>query len=123
MTCFWRNGAVAAALIVLHMSGPARAADPHDGLWSVSFVAQQGDCQQRGIEVRVSSGTLTHTGAGIVFTASGHVDAGGSIQASLSALGHLATAQGRLDTQTGSRTWSLREFGCSGQWTARRIGN
>jgi hypothetical protein len=27
-----------------------------------SFVAQQGDCQQREIEVRVSSGTLTHAG-------------------------------------------------------------
>ena len=121
MTRFWRNGTVAAALIMSHMSGSASAADPHDGLWSVSFTVQQGDCQHREIEISVSNGTLMHAGLGIVFTASGHVDAGGNVQANLSGLGHQATAQGHLGTQTGSGTWSMQELGCSGPWTAQRV--
>jgi hypothetical protein len=57
-----------------------------------------------------------------MFTTSGHVSEQGRVDASISALGHTATAQGHLAGAGGSGTWSMPEMGCSGQWTARRLG-
>jgi hypothetical protein len=111
-----------AAMVLLGLSGEAQATNPYDGRWSVAFVSQQGGCQQREIEVNLSAGQIAHTGWRGVFTASGHVSEQGHVDASIGALGHTATAQGQMAGASGSGTWSMPELGCSGQWTARRLG-
>lgn len=113
---------VAASLALLGSTATAQAADPHDGTWTVTFSVQEGTCSQRSLDLHVSAGSITSHGVGLVFHAAGHVNGNGSVQASLSALGHTATAQGQLGADAGSGTWSLSEFKCSGQWTAKRIG-
>ncbi len=110
------------ALVLLGTGGQAQATNPNDGRWSVVFVSQQGGCQQREIEITVSAGQISHTGARGLLTASGHVNEQGHVDAGISALGHTATAQGQVSGASGSGTWSMPEFGCSGQWTARRPG-
>jgi hypothetical protein len=107
------------ALVVLGTSG-AQSTN-HDGRWSVVFVSQQGGCQQREIEISVQAGQITHAGFQVLFTTSGHINELGQVDASIAALGHTATAKGQLAGASGSGTWSMPEFGCSGQWTARRL--
>ena len=85
------------------------------------FVSGQGGCQQREVEVSVRAGQISHAGWQGLFTASGHVSDLGHVDVSIGALGHTATAQGQLAGASGSGTWSMPEFGCSGQWTARRL--
>jgi hypothetical protein len=110
------------ALVLLAMSGQA-AHQPtsYDGRWSVLFVSQQGGCQQREVEVSVSAGQITHAGWQGFFTAAGHVSELGHVDVTIGALGHTASAQGQMAGTSGSGTWTMPEFGCSGQWTARRL--
>ena len=113
-------GSTMVALLLLSISGQAQATN-YDGRWSVVFVSGQGGCQQREIEVSVRASQITHAGWQGLFTASGHVSELGHVDVSIGALGHTATAQGQLAGASGSGTWSMPEFGCSGQWTARRL--
>ena len=116
-----------AALALLGLSAEAQTTNPqttnpNDDRWSVVFVSQQGGCQRREAQISVSAGQITHAGWRGMFTAHGQVSQQGHVDASIGALGHTATAQGQVARASGSGTWSMAEVGCSGQWTARRLG-
>ena len=118
-----RIGSTAVMMVAVVLLGTSSVQSTnHDGRWSVLFVSQQGGCQQREIEISVQMGQITHAGWQVLFTASGHVSEQGHVDGSIGALGHTATATGQLGGASGSGTWSMPEFGCSGQWTARRLG-
>ena len=118
-----RIGSIAGMMVAVVLLGTSAAQSTnHDGRWSVAFVSQQGGCQQREIEISVQAGQITHAGSQVLFTASGHISEQGHVDGSVGALGHTASATGQLAGATGSGTWSMPEFGCSGQWTARRLG-
>ena len=118
-----RIGSTAGMIVALVLFGTNGAQSTnHDGRWSVVFVSQQGGCQQREIEISVQAGQITHAGWQVLLTASGHISEQGQVDGSIGALGHTATAKGQLGGASGSGTWSMPEFGCSGQWTARRLG-
>jgi hypothetical protein len=99
----------------------SHALPSYDGLWSVSIVTEQGDCD-RGYRypVRISNGALTNAG-GDPFTISGKVVPTGAITVTVSAAGKSATGTGRLSGDIGEGSWA--GGACSGSWTAERRGS
>jgi hypothetical protein len=112
-----------AALVVLALfgaGGPALARGLYDGLWAVSLVADQGDCDRHDVEVFVRNGEISHAGDRGFFTAEGTVGERGRVAASIGALGQTASAEGQLAEQQGGGTWAAPERGCAGRWSAER---
>jgi hypothetical protein len=112
-----------AALVVLALlgaGGPALARSPYDGLWAVSFVPDQGDCDRHDVEVFVRNGEISHVGDRGFFTAEGTVGEQGRVEASIGALGLTVSAEGRLAERQGGGTWAFPERGCAGRWSAER---
>jgi hypothetical protein len=96
------------------------ARSPYDGLWAVSFVPDQGDCERHDVEVFVRNGEISHVGDHGFFTAEGTVGEQGRVEASIGALGLTVSAEGRLAERQGGGTWVFPERGCAGRWSAER---
>jgi hypothetical protein len=99
---------------------PSFAVPSYDGIWSVSIVTEQGECD-RGYRypIRIANGKLLNAGD-TMFTISGKVGTKGAITVSVSAGGKSAVGAGRLFGDSGSGRWSGGS--CSGTWTAERRG-
>jgi hypothetical protein len=112
-----------AALVVLALLGagdPALARSPYDGLWVVSFIPDQGDCDRHDVEVFVRNGEISHVGDRGFFTAEGTVGDQGRVEASIGALGLTVSAEGRLAERQGGGTWAFPSAGAQG--AGRRSG-
>ena len=111
---------VVAFLALFGASTPAQARAPYDGLWSVTLSGDQGSCGSREIEVFIRNGEISHAGDRGFFTADGRVGEQGRVEASIGALGLVASAEGQLSDRQGRGTWTMPNWGCSGQWLAER---
>ena len=111
---------VVAFLALFGALAPAQARAPYDGLWSVSLSADQGSCGDHEIEVFIRNGEISHAGDRGLFTADGRVGDQGRVEASIGALGLMASAEGQLSDRQGRGTWTFPDRGCSGQWLAER---
>ncbi len=107
-----------AALTLLAMAAPSRAAMSFDGAWSVLVVTEKGDCD-RGYRypVKISNGTVGYAGEAS-FTVSGHVTDNGAINVKVSRGDKSAQGAGQLAGNSGSGAW--KAGACSGIWTAER---
>jgi hypothetical protein len=105
---------------LLELSAPAQARAPYDGLWSVSLKVDQGSCSDREIEVFIRNGEISHAGDSGFFTAEGRVTDRGRVEVSIGAFGMSASVDGQLSEARGIGVWTFLEWGCSGQWLARR---
>jgi hypothetical protein len=90
----------------------------YDGLWSVSIVTENGDCD-RGYRyaIRITHGALGN-GSDSGFTIAGNVSPAGRIKVTVSRGSASATGTGRLAGNMGSGIW--KGGACSGTWTAER---
>lgn len=108
------------ALVLIAASGPAAAANPHDGNWRVEIRATTGSCTPDGsIRVVVANGTVQPVGLATV-SASGLVQPDGKVALTLSNGVGSARAEGRLQRSRGSGSWAVGMGSCAGRWTAVR---
>lgn len=112
-----------ALVVALGWAAPALAAK-FDGSWSVVVITEQGDCDRAyRYPVEVVNGRINYLNeAGISIT--GHVDAGGRLQASIRRGEQHAEGTGRLSGAGGSGVWKGKDNikQCSGRWEAERRG-
>ncbi len=110
--------ALAGAMYVGFGVRTGEAVPRYDGLWSVSIVTENGDCD-RGYRyaIRITHGTLGN-GSGSGFTIAGNVSPTGRIKVTVSRGSASATGTGRLAGDMGGGIW--KGGSCSGTWTAER---
>jgi hypothetical protein len=98
-----------------------RPSPAFDGLWSVSIIAQFGDCS-RGFRypLRIVDGYVVKADTDPTYAVAGAVARSGAIGVTVSGGGQTATGVGRL-TRTGGRgVWHTANNECTGNWTAER---
>lgn len=113
------GGAIGAFVAVSALTAAANAGSPRfDGMWSVSIVTQQGDCD-RGYRypIRIENGAVVNGGSD-PFTISGKVGPSGAITVTVSSGSKSATGSGHLAGNSGGGSW--QGGACSGTWTAER---
>ena len=102
---------------------PAVARTPFDGSWSVLIATDAGTCD-RGYRyaLHIVNGRISYDDPS--FNISGHVDARGHVNVSVSAGGQQASGSGQLSGDSGQGMWSGRSSTsqCSGHWEAQRRG-
>ena len=124
-----KRSVINAGLTALLLGGslwiaPAAAARaPFDGAWSVLIITDAGTCD-RGYRyaLRIANGRIYYTDSS--FDVSGHVDARGHVNVSVSAGGQRASGSGHLSGDSGDGVWSGHSSTsqCSGHWEAERRG-
>ncbi|MGH6674790.1 MAG: hypothetical protein ACRECE_01005 [Xanthobacteraceae bacterium] len=94
-----------------------------DGLWSVSIVTYQGDCN-RGYRypLRIWEGRVLKADNDPNYNIAGAVARNGAIGVSVAGNGQTASATGRLRGNYGAGVWQTSNGECSGRWTAERRG-
>lgn len=114
-------GAAAISLSILAPLGPALAAGPYDGAWTVTLSPTRGECTSSfWIGIRVINGRLYPGGSGDGFRLSGAVSNKGAVRASVTNGSETAHASGRLSRATGRGNWVAPSRPCYGVWTAVR---
>lgn len=106
VSAFAAAGALAAA--------PASAESAYDGLWQVTVVTKNGNCEpSTSSTLTVSDGKVSAGGA-----PAGSVGREGIVRVSING----AYANGQLNGKTGSGKWNGASAGvpCSGRWEASR---
>ncbi len=99
---------------------PART---FDGIWSVSIVTNQGDCNHAyRYPLRIWYGRVTKADDDPNYEVSGAVARGGHIAVTVSSGGQTASGTGRLTVNSGTGIWHSTNGECSGRWTATRRG-
>jgi hypothetical protein len=101
----------------------AMARKPFDGNWSVLVVTDGGSCDRAyRYALRIVNGRVTYDDP--AFNISGHVDASGHANVSISAGGQHAGGSGQLSGNSGQGQWTGRSStsACSGHWEAERRG-
>jgi hypothetical protein len=88
-----------------------------DGIWSVSFVANDESCPANTIPVRVSDGTVSFSGFGT--TATGAVSSNGAIRLKISTKEQVVRINGRARGRVASGSWRMAPAGCEGHWSAQ----
>jgi hypothetical protein len=124
-----KSSAVLGGLAAMLLGGalmtvpPAVARMPFDGNWSVLIATDAGSCD-RGYRyaLHIVNGRITYDDPS--FNISGHVDARGHVNVSVSAGGQQASGSGQLSGDSGQGMWSGRSATsqCSGHWEAQRRG-
>lgn len=107
------------AAATLALCATSSAAPPrYDGMWSVSIVTEEGDCD-RGYRypIRISNGVLANGGSD-PFTITGIVAPSGAIVVTVSGGNRSATGSGHLAGDSGAGHW--QGGSCSGTWSAER---
>jgi hypothetical protein len=117
---------IAAASIAPLDAAPRRRAaltNAFDGVWSVSIVTLNGDCD-RGYRypLRIAGGHVVKADDDSSYAVAGAVGRGGAIGVTISGGGQSATGYGRLARNVGRGVWRTSNGRCSGQWTAERRG-
>ena len=101
----------------------AIARAPFDGRWSVLIVTDAGTCDRAyRYALDISNGRITYDDPS--FNISGHVDARGRVNVSVSAGGERASGNGELSGDSGRGLWigHSATSACSGHWEAERRG-
>jgi hypothetical protein len=98
--------------------GPSRADTAFDGAWWVKIVAENGDCRDRTVPIKVSDGRISFAALGA--KAEGTVTSEGRLEASVSRKDEMVTASGLLDGETGHGRWVSPTDSCEGSWTASK---
>lgn len=99
---------------------PART---FDGIWSVSIVTYQGDCNRASrYPLRIWYGRVIKVDNDPNYNVSGAVARGGYIAVTVSGGGQTASGTGRLTVNNGTGIWHTANGECSGRWTATRRG-
>jgi hypothetical protein len=113
------TAAAIAAALVATTPFAARAADNHDGIWSVTIFTQFGNCPSSlRYGVRVFRGRVL--GDGQSYQVNGSVAPNGATRVTVSEQGQSASGTGRLSGNVGAGRWRTSTGQCSGQWTAER---
>ncbi len=111
---------VAAVLATCAVTASARAAERHNGTWSVELVTDSGLCNARyTYAVAIRDGEVRALSGGAGTQVSGRVAPDGTVGISVANATATGTGTGRLDGTRGSGTWSVSSL-CTGRWTARR---
>ena len=98
---------------------PGHAASDYDGTWSVTIVAEDGNCPSRTVAINVVDGRVSYSGL-FGAEANGAIGAGGALKVSFSHKDERVTAKGALKGRRGFGSWASRTRSCGGSWTARR---
>lgn len=110
--------AALAALALLPLAGPASAATPFDGNWSILAVTESGTCDRAyRFPVRVTNGKISYAGTAST-TATGSVDRGGRVRVNFARGEQVLVARGAARGDTGAGNWASKS--CKGNWTAER---
>ncbi len=118
--------ALAAVTLLPALAGPAVAGDTpstYNGVWTVQLVADAGSCgSSASYTVALQDGTARYLpGPGDASASvSGQVSGNGSVVLAMRRSIASGTASGQLRASSGSGTWQVASFGCSGRWTAKR---
>jgi hypothetical protein len=88
-----------------------------DGVWSVSFVADDANCATHVIPVQVTDGIVSFSGFGA--TATGAISPGGAVKFSLSFNEQTVRIDGTVRGHSGKGRWSAAPEGCRGEWSAQ----
>ena len=107
---------LAAIAFVAAISSAPALAKGFDGVWSVSFVANDESCPAQTIPVRVSDGTVSGSGFGT--TATGAVSANGAIRLKISTSEQVVRINGKAHGRVASGSWRMAPAGCEGHWNA-----
>jgi hypothetical protein len=92
-----------------------------DGIWSVSIVTSQGDCNRAyRYPLRIWYGRVVKADGDPNYMISGAVARSGHIAVTVSGGGQTASGTGRLRTNDGEGIWRSANGQCSGHWTATR---
>jgi hypothetical protein len=103
------------------LSAVARAS--FDGTWSVLIVTDAGTCDRAyRYALHIGNGRIYYNDPS--FNVSGHVDARGHVNVTVSAGSQRANGSGQLSGDTGQGLWSGHSSTseCSGHWEADRRG-
>ncbi|MBF9232017.1 hypothetical protein [Microvirga alba] len=105
--------------------GSAMAATPNrnDGTWSVQMVTDSGICSASyNYSIAIESGSVRYLLAkgDSPTTVYGKVGPDGAVNLDIRRSIAKVDANGRLNGKSGSGTWTLGSFGCSGRWTAQK---
>ncbi len=113
-----RNRAFALAL-ALTAASPALAGSEgkYDGAWSVSVVAEKGNCNPQTWTVIVADGRLQRVQE-LPVSASGSIDARGQARFQVASM---VNADGLMQARSGSGRWDAPGQSCSGRWRAARL--
>jgi hypothetical protein len=117
--------AVIAGLLVATSAVPSdavvRAGTSFDGVWSVSIVTYQGDCNHAyRYPLRIWYGRVVKADDDPNYEVSGAVARTGHIAVTVSGGGQTASGTGRLTVNSGAGIWHSADGQCSGRWTATR---
>ena len=119
------GGYVRTSLVVaacLAIAGPALAASPYDGNWSVVIRTSGGACDPSfRYGITISNGAVLNS-SGSPADVQGRVTPGGAVRVSVQAGGQWASGSGRLSRSSGGGTWRGEGSAgaCEGTWTAAR---
>lgn len=114
--------AVVGGLVLFAAMGPAPAATPYDGNWSVLIITQSGNCDAGfRYPLKIDNGKVAYAGDGS-FAVSGKVGSSGVVSVSISRGDKKANGSGKLTASGGAGKWSGGSPGaaCSGRWEAER---
>jgi hypothetical protein len=117
--------AAIAGLLVATSAVPSdavvRAGRTFDGVWSVSIVTYQGDCNHAyRYPLRIWYGRVVKADDDPNYEVSGAVARTGHIAVTVSGGGQTANGTGRLTVNNGAGIWHSTNGECSGRWTATR---
>jgi hypothetical protein len=121
-----------AALLLAAVSIPSTAAQraashkantAFDGLWSVSIVTLQGDCDRAyRYPVRIAGSRVVQADSDPSYQLYGAVAHSGAIRVIVARNGQWADGRGRLSSGRGQGQWHTSTGQCAGEWTAVRRG-
>ena len=116
-------GLLLAASAVVGVASEAVARTRFDGLWSVSIVTQQGNCDRSyRYPVAITNGVVQQAAnqADASVAIIGRVTGSGGVAVSVRRGDQFARGSGRLNTVAGTGQWFSPSSGCAGYWVAER---
>lgn len=120
---FIKTTVVAMSLGIAFGSGALAASkNKHDGTWHVQMVTDSGICGTNTYALTVEAGNVRYQGTPGESPAviNGQIAANGAVNLDIRRSSARAEASGRLSSQSGSGTWKVDSYGCSGRWSAQK---
>lgn len=98
---------------------PSLAGTPHDGVWTVSLVTKAGDCSRSlSSRIEVREGRVSKNL--LLARISGAINTSGFVSLRVSGTSEAMNAQGKVEGEQASGSWTSASRNCSGTWTATR---
>jgi len=120
---FIKTTAVALSLGIAFGTGTfAAPKNKHDGTWQVQMVTDSGICGTNTYAITVEAGNVRYHGASGEAPAviNGRIAQNGTVNLDIRRSSAKAEASGSLSSQSGSGTWKVDSYGCSGRWSAQK---